>query len=80
MTFYAGKAGAVVRIFGVDKSDVVLWYFLDEDSSLELPISLVIFCLPNQDNLILPWLKAVGAHGVRGTFGSNGNFLLRSES
>ena len=24
VTFYAGKAGAVVRIFGVDKSDVVL--------------------------------------------------------
>ena len=32
VTFYAGKAGAVVRKFGVDKSDVVLYYFLDEDS------------------------------------------------
>ena len=45
--FYAGKAGAVVRKFGVDKSDVVLYYFLDEDSSLELPISVFVFYLPN---------------------------------
>ena len=53
MTVYAGKAGAVVRKFSFDKSDLAPYYFRDEESGLGFLI-LGQFSEPKEDKSSFP--------------------------